>query len=332
MNHRVNRSAGWLLTAVLTIAGTMLATSVSAQSKGKILIAEGDWTSNLVQVHIAKTILAEQMGYDVELVLADYSAQWVSLASGDLHVAMEIWEEASKPQMAKFIKEYGGNGEVAFLGNCGVEGKSGYFVPTYVIEGDSARGIEAVCPQLEDWQQLNECAELFSTIETAPKGRWMGCPMIGWGCGDVERVKNLGLDFEAVAIGSEPAHWAELEASYSRGQPILIEGWSPHWVFAKYDMTRVHLPTATDECWLGTESEPAKFDCDFPADTILFHIGNPQFMEEHPDVATFFDKWHLTNAQIQPMLLAVDIDERELKEVAKEWVAANESVWRAWLP
>ena len=54
----------------------------------------------------------------------------------------------------------------------------------------------------------------------------MGCAVIGWGCGDKERVKNLGLDFVAVSIGSEPAHWAELDAAYSRGEPILVQGWT----------------------------------------------------------------------------------------------------------
>ena len=332
MTRNKNQRGAWLLSAVLAVAMSMLIGTASAESKGTVRIAEGDWTSNLVQVHIAKIILEEHMGYDVELILADYTAQWVSLASGDLHVALESWEEATKPLMSKYLKEYGGSGEVAFLGNCGMDGKSGYFVPSYVIEGDAERGIEPACPQLENWEQLNECAEAFATVETAPQGRWQGCAVVAWGCEDEKRVKNLGLDFVAAVAGSEPAHWAELESAYSRGHPILIQGWTPHWVFAKYDMTRVDLPPATDECWVGTETEPATFDCDFPQDAIVYHIGSPQFMEDHPDVATLFEKWHFTNEQIQPMMLAVDVEERKLQEVSREWVAANESVWRTWLP
>ena len=60
---------------------------------------------------------------------------------------------------------------MSFLGETGLDGASCYFVPTYVIEGDSARDIEPACPQLKNWEQLNECAEAFATIETAPKGR-----------------------------------------------------------------------------------------------------------------------------------------------------------------
>ena len=158
------------------------------------------------------------MGYEVDLIYADYTAQWVSIASGDLHIAMEQWQESTIPQMEKFLSEYGGNGEIAFLGDTGVIGETGYYVPTYVIEGDPERGIEALCPQLKDWNQLNECASVFATLETAPKGRWLGCPSVGWGCEDEKRVKNLGLDFVSVAIGSEAAHWAEIEGAYSRGE------------------------------------------------------------------------------------------------------------------
>jgi len=32
------------------------------------------------------------------------------------------------------------------------------------------------------------------------------------------------------------------------------------------------------------------------------------------------------------MILSVDVDERDLEEVVREWMAENESIWRAWIP
>ena len=333
MSNYINRASRWLLaTGITLVATSMLATSAFAQSKGNIKIAEADWTGNLVQIHLAKAIMEEHMGYDVELVLMDYTAQWVAMEAGDIHLGMELWEDSSAGLMAKFLPEYGGSGAVSFLGDTGVEGKSGYFVPTYVVKGDAARGIDPVCPNLKTWKDLNECAEAFATVETAPKGRWMGCPIIGWLCGDVQRVENLGLNFEAIAIGSEPAHWAELEAQYSRGLPILIEIWEPHWVHAKYDLTRITLPPATDECWNGKDGAPALFDCDFPQDKITYHIGNPEFLNEHPDVAQFVKNMHLTNDAQAGMLMSIDVEGRDIVEVVTEWMAANEATWKPWLP
>jgi len=70
-----------MLALALGIGTTSIA---NAQSKGTIRIAENDWTGQLVDSNLAKIILEEHMGYDVELVFADYTGQWAGLAAGDL--------------------------------------------------------------------------------------------------------------------------------------------------------------------------------------------------------------------------------------------------------
>ena len=333
MTRRKYRLDGCLISAALAmILASAASISAFGQGKGTVKLAEGDWTGNLTQVHLARIILEEHMGYEVDLTYADYNAQWVSIASGDLHIAMEQWRESTIPQMEKFLTEFGGNGEIAFLGDTGVIGETGYYVPTYVIEGDPERGIEPLCPQLKDWRQLNECASVFATLETAPKGRWLGCPSVGWGCEDEKRVTNLGLDFVSVAIGSEAAHWAEIEGAYSRGEAVIFDGWSPHWSNVKYDLTRVHLPDATPECWGMVEGVEPTYACDFFPGQITYNIANPQFVQDHPEVAQFITNMHLTNDQQAGMLLAVDVEGRDVTEVVREWMAANEDTWKGWIP
>ena len=333
MIRRKSLLGRWLRSAALAmIAASAMPVGAEEHGKGVVKIAEGDWTGNLLQVHLARIILDEHMGYEVDLIFADYTAQWVSIASGDLHVAMELWQESTLPQMEKFLSEYGGSGEITFLGDTGVIGETGYYVPTYVIEGDAARGIDPACPHLKDWRQLNECAQAFATIETSPKGRWMGCPLVGWGCKDEERVRNLGLDFVAVTIGSEPAHWAEIDGAYSRGEPVIFDGWTPHWSHAKYDLTRIDLPEASAECWGMVEGVEPTYACDFFRGQITYNIANPDFVNNNPEVARFITNMHLTNHQQAGMLLAVDIEERDLVEVVREWMAANEATWKAWIP
>jgi glycine betaine/proline transport system substrate-binding protein len=333
MTRRKNCLDGCLISAALAmILASTASISASGQGKGVVKLAEGDWTGNLTQVHLARIILEEHMGYEVDLTYADYNAQWVSIASGDLHIAMEQWQESTIPQMEKFLTEFGGNGEIAFLGDTGVIGETGYYVPTYVIEGDPERGIEPLCPQLKDWRQLNECASVFATLETAPKGRWLGCPSVGWGCEDEKRVMNLELDFVSVAIGSEAAHWAEIEGAYSRGEAIIFDGWTPHWSNAKYDLTRVDLPDATPECWGLVEGVEPTYACDFFRGQITYNIANPVFVKDYPEVAQFITNMHLTNDQQAGMLLAVDVEGRDVTEVVREWMAANEDTWKGWIP
>ncbi len=40
----------------------------------------------------------------------------------------------------------------------------------------------------------------------------------------------------------------------------------------------------------------------------------------------------LTNAQQAGMILDVDINGMDLDAAVRKWMAANEAIWRAWLP
>ena len=116
-----------------------------------------------------------------------------------------------------------------------------------MVEGDADRGIEAVAPNLRTWENLNDHTAIFQTPETAPKGRLVACPVAAWQCMDQERTDGLGLNYHNVVLGSETAHWAELEGAYKRGEPILVYAWEPHWVHAKFDMVEITLPDYNDD-------------------------------------------------------------------------------------
>ena len=330
-----NRFSKWVLSASAVIAVVLIAVPVaapSAEKKGTVRIAEGDWTGNLVDINLAKIILEEEMGYEVELAYVDYTAQWVSIQAGDLDVSMELWTDTTRAQKAKYLKEFGGDGSITYIGPLGVIGKGGWYVPTYVIEGDPERGIEPMCPEIaNDWRALNECKDLFATVETAPQGRWVGCYVIGWQCHEEERVKNLGLDFQQAYMGSEAAAVAEWDGAYSRGEAIVMHMWVPHWMHAVYDMTPLTLPEYSDECWGLVEDVEPTYACDF-GPSVTYIIGNPDFVRKNPEVVEFFGNFQLTNEQQAELLRGVDYDERSVEDVVREWLVGNRDIWSAWIP
>ncbi len=125
LRYRVLRGI-WPVMLVLALAiGTM--SVANAQAKRTIRIAENDWTGQLVDINLAKIILEEHMGYDVELVFADYTGQWAGLAAGDLDVTMEIWPSYSFAAHEEWIDE---KKKVEVVGDLGVVGNSGWWVPT----------------------------------------------------------------------------------------------------------------------------------------------------------------------------------------------------------
>ena len=328
---------GNMLVRPLCVAAAGLALALdsgisSADAKGVITFHEGDWTGNLIQGKIAEFILTEELGYEVEYVfLPAGPPAWEAMLAGDIDIAFEFWPTYA-PERHHYIAEFGGDGSIEYFGDTGLVGESGWWVPHYVIEGDAERGIEPAAPELKNWEQLNQYASTFSTPESGDKGRLVACPIAAWQVGDEIRVRNLDLQYEPVLLGSEVAQWAELESHYACGAPVLIYMWAPHWTHAKYERVRIRLPEYTDECWDyagGGWTEDAV--CDWP-DDIPSNFGSPTLKGRYPAAHHVVTQFNLTNKQQTDMVYAVDVDGREVEEVVREWMAANEGIWRAWLP
>ena len=179
----------------------------------------------------------EKAGLNVEYVQADYLAQFAGLKTGDLHVAMEIWETTGRGAM----DEATATGQVVNLGETGMQAIEEWWYPAYMTEA---------CPGLPDWQALLEpaCAEAFATPETLPDGRYLGGP-VTWGGFDEERIAALGLPFQVIHAGTDAALFAELESAYQRQDPIMLWIYAPHWAPIKYEGEWVAFPPYEPACY-----------------------------------------------------------------------------------
>src|SRR5690606_3362991 len=140
-------------------------------------------------------------------------------------------------------------------------------------------------------------------------------------------IENLGLPFQVVFSGSEPATVAELAARHAAQGPILMYWWTPTAAVAEYDLVNVTLPPYSDECY----EVPEEIDCDYPED-VLFKAASALLEEKDPEVWQFLQNFTITTDDQLSMLPAVETEQREPAEVAREWVDANQDVWSAWLP
>ncbi len=214
-------------------AGALSLASAPAQaapeSMDPIKLTLHDWTGQLITTNIMAEIL-KKAGYNVELVQADYLAQFAGLESGDLDVAMEMWETTGREAMDAATA----TGKVENFGPTGMKAKEEWWYPAYMADK---------CPGLPNWEALKDeaCAQAFSTAETAPKGRYLGGP-VTWGGFDDERVEALDLPFEVIHAGTDAALFAELESAYQRQAPILLWVYAPHWAPAKYKGEWIEFP------------------------------------------------------------------------------------------
>lgn len=253
-----------LLILPLLLVGIMAMAACGGDSgpKGPIVLVEQDWDGNLVTTEVAKIVLEDHMGYTVETMFAaaDSVALFQGLEDGDMHWVCCNWPSFSTPLVADYVD---GRKTVERQGDVGIIGNNAWWVPGYVIKGDSARGIAAVAPDLVSWEQLNQYKDVFATADTGDKGRFMEFTP-AWAYNNVERIETLGLDYEVVYGGSEAATLAEWEASFNRGDPIIGVFWEPHWAHVKYDLVQIELPAYTAECFdsgkhgCGWEPDPVK--------------------------------------------------------------------------
>lgn len=304
-------------TMTFAAAGLALALSAPAQAGGVLKAPVADWTGGAVMCEIIHQILEGEMGYKVKrITMPSGPGVYEGLRAGDLDYACEGWPSYS-PSKDKYIKEYGGDGSVAKFAPSGVVGQSGYFVPRYLVEGADAKA-----PDLKSYKDLNRHAALFKTLETGEKGRLIGCPVAAWLCKDQERLAGLKVDYEIVELGSETAHWAEIQAAYKRKEPFIAYAWAPHWIFAVMDLVEVELPKHSQDAW------PVS---DWPEDE-TYNYGRPGLADDHPRVVALIQNFRLTNEEQAPLIKAIDIDGEDIEDVVAKWLTDNEAKWKAWLP
>lgn len=305
---------GGLLAAGLVTAGA----EAAVESQDPIKLTLHDWTGQLLSARIMGEVL-KRAGYNVEYVQADYLAQFAGLKTGDLHVGMEIWATTGRDAM----NEATATGQVENLGETGMQAIEEWWYPAYMKEK---------CPGLPDWQALNDCAEAFATPETSPRGRYLGGP-VTWGGHDEERVEALGLNYEVVHAGTDAALFAELESAYQRKAPILLWIYAPHWAPIKYQGEWVRFPAYEPACYQdpawGVNPDLA-FDCGKPRGPI-WKVAWAGLKDKWPGAYKAIKSFQITNEEMGGLIARVDLDGEKLEAVVDDWLAKNETRWKAWL-
>ena len=318
-SKRIRIGAGAIALAA-SLALLPAGANAQAESSDPIKLTLHDWTGQFITTKIMGEVL-KKAGYNIEYVQADYIAQFAGLKTGDLHVAMEIWETTGRDA----LDEATATGKVENLGETGMLAVEEWWYPAYMAEK---------CPGLPDWEALLDeaCAEAFSTAETAPKGRYLGGP-VTWGGYDDERAESLGLPFEVVHAGTDAALFAELESAYQRQAPIMLWVYAPHWALVKYDGAWVEFPAYTPECYndpaWGTNPDEA-YDCGKPRGPI-WKVASSVVKEKWPGAHEAIKGFNVSNDEMGAMVAEVDLNGREVDDVVADWISENEARWSTWI-
>jgi len=208
--------------------------------------ADAEWVT-----HLVARILEDRLDRPVRLVMADIGLQYQGLVSGDLDVMLMSWLPVTHRDYYERV-----SGRVIDLGPIYTQARLGWVVPAYV-PADRVASIG----DLDD-----------PRVRERLGGRIRGIDP-GSGLMRASRRALAAYDLRGFELvpSSAAAMAAALDRAVRRGEWVVVTGWSPHWMFARFDLRYLEDPLGV----LGSrESVHALarqgFDQDFPPEVMAF--------------------------------------------------------------
>ncbi|MEK4760860.1 glycine betaine ABC transporter substrate-binding protein [Viridibacillus sp. FSL E2-0187] len=125
-------------------------------------------------------------------------------------------------------------------------------------------------------------------------------------------MKDYKLDNWTLVEGSSAAMVAELKKAYSKKEPIIITGWSPHWMFASFDLKYLDDPNGT----FGGAEE-------------INTIVRKGLKEDAPGAYTILDQFSWDTSDMEKVMVDVS-GGMDPKEAADKWIKENNDKVAKW--
>jgi glycine betaine/proline transport system substrate-binding protein len=279
-----------MLSGCSSESGTAVDGTVSGEdaSKGTVKLVYVNWAEGVAMTNLAKVILEEKMGYDVEVTMADVAPIFTALSSGDQDAFMDAWLPVTH---AKYMEEYGD--DLDDLGYNFENAKIGLVVPAYV-DIDSIEALNGAKDEFNgEIIGIDSGAGIMSATESA--------------------IDTYGLDYDLIP-GSGPAMTAALGTAIEDNQAIIVTGWAPHWMFARWDLKFLDDPEGV-----------------YGADENIHTITRKGLSEDMPDVAAFLTNFYLDSQQLGSLMGEIADSDEDPEVVAKAWMESNEALVDSWL-
>ncbi|WP_206426656.1 glycine betaine ABC transporter substrate-binding protein [Clostridium sp. E02] len=272
--------------ATSLVTGCASGGNKKADSK-EVTIGYVNWAEGIAMSNLAAAILEEKMGYKVDLVLADVAPVFTSLASGNTDLFLDTWLPVTH---GEYLEKYGD--DIVDLGVENANARIGLVVPSYV--------------DINSIEELNENKDMFA-------GKIIG---IDSGAGIMnateKAIEQYGLDYELVN-GSGPAMTASLKKAIDKKEPIVVTGWTPHWMFARWDLKVLEDPKGI---YGDAES--------------IHAYSRKGFEKDQPEVAKFIKNYKFSDEVLADLMGAIEDGDDPLAS-AKEWMNNHEDQVNEWL-
>ena len=288
-----------------------------------IVFTSNQWDSQMFHNAVARFIVENAFdGYKVEISTGSTTLNWQAMINGDVDVDIESWTD----NIATYEKDVE-RGDIVPIGTLVPDSAQGYYVPRYMIEGDPARGIEPLTPDLKTVADLAKYAAVFKDPEDPSKGRLYGA-VPGWMIDGIMYKKyeyyKLNEGYNYFRVGSEAVLFASLASAYNLGDPWVGYCYEPTWIVGKLDV--VILEDAPYDPELFQEGK-----CAVPNQALLIVCGG-HFPEKAPELLDFFGKYKTGSALVSQALAHIEETRDSHEKTAVWFLKSNDALLDEWLP
>lgn len=254
------------------------------QSKKSVDLVYVQWDSEVA----SNNVLAEAMrqhGYQVNLTPLDNAVMWQTLANGQADASVSAWlPNTQKAQYQKY------HDQLDILGPNLKGARVGLVVPSY-MDVDS----------IADLQQ--EADQTITGIEP-------GAGVVAAAQQAVKDYPNLnGWQVQTSSTGSMAV---ALDKAIKQHQPIVITGWSPHWMWQKYDLKYLSDPQNV----MGKSES-------------LNTMTRKDLKENKPDVYQIMKKFKWQADDMEKVMLDISSGSTP-QAAAQKWIKTHQKQVDAW--
>ncbi|MGT2958354.1 glycine/betaine ABC transporter permease [Streptococcus bovimastitidis] len=286
---KTNKVVGLAVLALFILAALGHSFTTMAGGSGekgeKVKIAYMQWDSEIASTNVIAEVL-KQEGYRVEMTPLDNAVMWQTVANGNADFTVSPWLPVTQAEHMKKYKD-----QVDDLGPNLKGTKLGLVVPKYM-------------------KDVNSIEDLSDQAKKKITGIEPGAGITTATQKTIKAYPNLS-DWELV-LSSTGAMTTSLDQAYKNKEEIIVTGWSPHWMFSKYDLKYLKDPKKT----LGGEENIQT----------LARLG---LKKDMPELYKIVDNFYWTTEDMESVMLDMN-NGMKPEDAAKKWIKANKDKVKKW--
>ncbi len=294
--------------------------AAAGQDCGNVVLNEQAWAGSTANTYIAKAVLEDELGCEVEITKVAEIPVFQAMADGKVDAVLEDWQHVD--EYDKYIEKAK---TVVQGGPLGVEGHIGWFIPKYLMDEN---------PAFKTWEGLKGKESLFKTPESGSQGMFLGGDP-SYVQKDKELIEALDLNFKHVTAGAEPAQVARWSQLYKQKKPVIFYWYTPQFLNQQYDLAEVKLPPRTEankDCKDDSKAggDPEQYKCEYDV-TVINKLFSKKFADSGSPAYAVLKRMKLTNDDQELVAKRIAGDKIDPEKAGRDWVKANKDKVAAWV-